>query len=313
MGNAVQVFQTNNPSRWKRVKWTGRIMFFISLFILGVVVLAITLAKNPSTIVSSGNYSSRPDSSGLPAYHNKKIKGFKEYLANKEAEEFRSKQTTSTPQTSGQFIRAAFYTPWSGSKSVPSLERYGDKINTIFPEWFFIDTNNNIKLQSRIDSAGLAQMRLKNLGIMPMLTNFNSFKRDKEGKLSPDFDGNLIHEILNDTIKQHKFIQQVIDTLLTYNFQGINIDFEEIKETTNKPLTRFQKNLYAALHAKNLLVTQDVSAMDDSYDYEQLSNYNDYVILMAYDEFSGSTAPGPISDQKWVEDAVDQAAKKNGQ
>ncbi len=309
MGNA-QVFHTNNPSRWKRVKWTGRIMFFISVFILGVVVLAITLAQNPSTVVSSGNYSSSPDRSGLTSYHNKKIKGFKEYLANKEAEEFRSRQKTSNPKTSGQFIRAAFYTPWSGSKSIPSLQHYGDKINTIFPEWFFIDTNKNIKLQSRIDSTGLAQMRQKNLRILPMLTNFNSFKRDKEGKLAPDFDGDLIHEILNDTIKQHKFIQQVIDTLLTYNFQGINIDFEEIKEPTNKPLTRFQKNLYTALHAKKLLVTQDVSAMDDNYDFAKLSDYNDYVILMAYDEFNNSTAAGPISDQKWVEDAVDQAAKK---
>jgi len=173
MGNATQVFQTNNSSRWKKIKWTGRIMFFFSVFILGVVILAIVHAQNPSTVVSSGNYSGNQTSGELPSYHNKKIKGFKEYLAKKEAEEFRLKQTISSPKTSGQFIRAAFYTPWSGSKSVPSLERYGDKINTIFPEWFFIDTSNNIKLQSRIDSAGLAQMRRRNLRIMPMLTNFN--------------------------------------------------------------------------------------------------------------------------------------------
>jgi poly-beta-1,6 N-acetyl-D-glucosamine synthase len=310
MGNSVQVFQTNNPTRWKSIKWTGRIIFFISVFVLGVVILAVVLAKNPSTIVTSGQYFSNPDSSGLPSSHSKKIKGFKEYLAKKETEEFRLNQTVSTPKTSGQFIRAAFYTPWFGSKSTPSLEHYGDKINTILPEWFFIDTNNNIKLQTRIDSAGLAQMRHKNLRIIPMLTNFNSFKRDKEGKLAPDFDGNLLHVILNDSIKQQKFIQQLIDTLLAYNFQGINIDFEEINEPTNKPLTRFQKNLYNALHQKNLLVTQDVSAMNDDYDFEKLSDYNDYVILMAYDEFNNSTVPGPISDQKWVEDAVDQAAKK---
>ncbi len=310
MGNATQVFQANSPSRWKKIKWTGRIIFFISIFILGVVVLAIILAQNPSTIVISGQYSGSQNNKGLPAHHNKKIKGFKDYLAKKEVEELRLKQKTSIPQTSGQFIRAAFYTPWSGSKSVPSLERYGDKINTIFPEWFFIDTNNNIKLQTRIDKAGLAQMRQRNLRIMPMLTNFNSSKRNKEGKLAPAFDGSLIHAILNDTIKQHKFIQHLLDTLIAYHFQGINIDFEELKETSNKPLTLFQKNLFNALHEKNLIVTQDVSAMNDDYDFEQLSNYNDYVILMAYDENSESTPAGPISDQKWVEDAVDQAAKK---
>ncbi len=310
MNNSSQIFQTNNPSRWKKIKWTGRIIFFISLFVLAIVILAITLAQNPSTIVSSGEYYGNQTNGELPAYHNKKIKGFKDYLAKKEAQELQEKQTTSTPKTSGQYIRSAFYTPWSGSKSVPSLERYGDKINTIFPEWFFIDTSNNIKLQTRIDSAGLAQMRQKNLRIIPMLTNFNSSKKDKEGKLAPDFDGALIHTILTDTVKQHTFIQQLLDTLTAYNFQGINIDFEEITEPTNKPLTGFQKNLYNALHQKNLLVTQDVSAMNDAYDFEQLSNYNDYVILMAYDEYSNSGAPGPICDQKWVEDAVDRAAQK---
>ena len=310
MANSSQIFQTNNPSRWKKIKWTGRIIFFISLFVLAVVILAVALAQNPSTNIISGEYSGNRDSAMLPAAGSKKIKGFKDFLAKKEREELRAKQSGNVNKTSGQFIRSAFYTPWSGSKSTASLEHYGDKINTIFPEWFFIDTNNNIKLQTRIDSAGLAEMRQNNLRIMPMLTNFNSSKKDKEGKLLPDFDGALIHTILNDTLKQQKFIRQLIDTLTAYNFQGINIDFEEITESSNKPLTGFQKNLYAALHAKNLLVTQDVSVMNNDYDFEQLSNYNDYIILMAYDQYNNSSDSGPICDQKWVEDAIDQAAKK---
>jgi peptidoglycan-N-acetylglucosamine deacetylase len=310
MDKSSQIFQTNNPSRWKKIKWTGRIIFLVLLFVLVVVILAIALAKNPSTVVNTGQYSGEEDSLGYTAYHNKKIKGFKQFLADKEREELQAKQSNKINKTSGQFIRSAFYTPWSGSKSTASLEHYGDKINTIFPEWFFIDTNNNIKLQTRIDSAGLAQMQQNNLRIMPMLTNFNSSKKDKEGKPAADFDGALIHTILNDTLKQQKFIQQLIDTLTAYNFEGINIDFEEIKESSNKPLTRFQKNLYNALHTKNMLVTQDVSVMNNDYDFEQLSNYNDYIILMAYDEFNNSGGPGPICDQKWVEDAVDQAAKK---
>ena len=39
-------------------------------------------------------------------------------------------------------------------------------------------------------------------------------------------------------------------------------------------------------------------------------NYNDYVILMAYDQFSDGTGPGPICHQKWIEGAVDDAIKK---
>ena len=283
-------------------------MFLITLFVLSVVVLAIILAQNPSSSILPGEYTS---SKGIPPSHYKKINAFKVFLDKKEKEDLLKKQSKNINKTSGQFIRAAFYTPWSRSNAGRSLDRNGDKINVIFPEWFFIDTNNNIRLQTRIDSSGLAQMRQKNLRIMPMLTNFNSSKKDKEGNLAPDFDGTLIHGILNDTVKQKIFIQQLVDTLTAYNFQGINIDFEEMIEPTNKPLTRFQKNLYDALHAKNMVVTQDVSAMNDDYDFEQLAKYNDYVILMAYDEFSDvKSGPGPICAQKWVEDVLDDAAKK---
>ncbi|MCX6313388.1 MAG: glycosyltransferase [Sphingobacteriales bacterium] len=309
MQPSSQIFHTNSPSRWKRVKWTSRVIIVIVLFAVLVVVLAIMLARNPTATLSPGIYSGNNDSVTLSTYHNKKIKGFKDFLLTREKEENKKRDSAIFNKTSGAFIRAAFYTPWSGSKSVPSLERYGDKINVIFPEWFFIDAKNS-SIETRIDSAGLSQMRKKNLRIMPMLTNFNSFKKDKNGELRPDFDGSLIHTILNDTIKQQKFIQQIIDTLLAYHFQGINVDFEEITEPTNLPLTRFQKKLYTALHAQNLIVTQDVSAMNDDYDFEKLSAYNDYVILMAYDQYSNSSGPGPICDQKWVEEAVNQAAKK---
>ena len=309
MQPSSQIFHTNSPSRWKRVKWTSRVIIVIVLFAVLVVVLAIMLARNPTATLSPGIYSGNNDSVTLSTYHNKKIKGFKDFLLTREKEENKKRDSAIFNKTSGAFIRAAFYTPWSGSKSVPSLERYGDKINVIFPEWFFIDAKNS-SIETRIDSAGLSQMRKKNLRIMPMLTNFNSFKKDKNGELRPDFDGSLIHTILNDTTKQQKFIQQIIDTLLAYHFQGINVDFEEITEPTNLPLTRFQKKLYTALHAQNLIVTQDVSAMNDDYDFEKLSAYNDYVILMAYDQYSNSSGPGPICDQKWVEEAVDQAAKK---
>jgi len=307
MDNFSQIFQTNSPSRWKRIKWTGRIIFLITLFVLGVVVLAIILAQNPSSSILPGEYTSNK---GIPPSHYKKINAFKDFLDKKEKEDLRKRQSKNVNKTSGQFIRAAFYTPWSRSNAEMSLDHNGDKINVIFPEWFFIDTNDNIKLQTRIDSAGLSLMRQKNLRILPMLTNFNSSKKDKEGRLAPDFDGSLIHGILNDTVKQKIFIQQLVDTLTAYNFQGINIDFEELTEPTNKPLSRFQKNLYNALHERNMLVTQDISEMNDDYDSKQLANYNDYVVLMAYDHFNNSTGPGPICDQKWVEDVLDGAAKK---
>ena len=59
-----------------------------------------------------------------------------------------------------------------------------------------------------------------------------------------------------------------------------------------------------------MTVTMDVAVKNDDYDYEKLSLYNDYIILMAYDQFSKSSKAGPISAQKWIEEALDWTAAK---
>ncbi len=233
---------------------------------------------------------------------NKKYKGFKDFLEKKTLEDSLKSNKRFYPDTANNnpYIRAAFYTPWNQAASLPNLEAYGDNLNTIFPEWFFIDTLT-YKLQTRIDSAGLAVMKQKQLRIMPIFNNFHTGK---------DFDGKLLHVILNDSVKRSAIIKQLTDTLSFYKLQGINIDFEELVEKTNDPLTQFQKELYQALHPLGFTVTMDVAVKNNDYDYEKLSAYNDYIILMAYDQFSNTTLPGPVCAQKWIEEAIDWTAAK---
>ena len=308
MSQSPQVFQTNKTTRWKSVQWTSRVLAVIAIFFLVVLGLAYIFASRPSFPSmqdKAKEYEKKLDPSNpltLATNQNKKYKGFKDFLAKKEKEDSLKKLKKLSDQTQKlPYIRAAFYTPWTAVTSLPDLEKNGDKLNTIFPEWFFIDSNN-FTLQARIDSAGLAMMRLKHLRIMPMISNFNSSKQD--------FDGNLLHLILNDTIKRQKFIQQILDTFTYYNFQGINIDFEQLTEPTNEPLTNFQSNLYHTLHSSGLVVTMDLEPKNNDYDYKKLSACNDFVILMAYDEFNNSTGPGPISAQRWIEEAVDWASER---
>ncbi|MEO5782720.1 MAG: polysaccharide deacetylase family protein, partial [Ginsengibacter sp.] len=310
MSNASQVFQTQKGIRWKSVQWTTRVLAIIAIFLLVVLCLALfsgSLPSMPNRQQKARDYQLQMDPSSplsIPFYQNKKIKGFKEFLTNKEKEDSVRKLKKIASGNNAEkipYIRAAFYTPWTANTSLPDLEKYGDKLNTIFPEWFFIDPIT-LRIQTRIDSAGLALMRLKNLRIMPMLSNFNSSLKN--------FDGNLLHKILADTLVRNKLIQQVIDTLTHYNFSGINVDFEELVEKTSEPLTSFQKKLYESLHAHGMRVTMDVEPKNNDYDYKKLSDYNDYVILMAYDQSNNQSGPGPVSAQKWIEDALDWTASR---
>jgi cellulose synthase/poly-beta-1,6-N-acetylglucosamine synthase-like glycosyltransferase/spore germination protein YaaH/peptidoglycan/xylan/chitin deacetylase (PgdA/CDA1 family) len=308
MSESVQIFQAADPRRWRNFKWSLRILMMIALFFIVVLTVAIISGTSPSIPnleAKSKAYQQKMDPTNpltLSQSANKRYKGFKDFLNKKIKEDSlknvkaRNGKIQNIPN-----IRAAFYTPWTGRTSLPDLDKYGINLNVIFPEWFFIDTITH-RLQTRIDSAGLALMQQKKLRIMPILNNFNSSKKD--------FDGSLLHDILNNDAKRKSFIIQLADTLTYYHLDGINVDFEELKEPTNAPLVLFQKELYETLHARGMTVTMDVAVDNNDYDYEKLSAYNDYIVLMAYDQFNNSTGPGPISAQKWIEGAVERAAKK---
>jgi peptidoglycan-N-acetylglucosamine deacetylase len=308
MTEGNQIFQTNTQKRWRNFKWSFRVLLLIALFFLIVLAVALLRGTNPSLPAleeKSKTYLGKLDPSNpltISQGLNKKYRGFKDFLIKKTREDsVKNLKQNRNAAVDIPLIRAAFYTPWKGSTSLPDLEKYGKNLNVIFPEWFFIDANTHL-LQTRIDSAGLRLMRNKGLRIMPMLSNFNSLKKD--------FDGSLLHLILNDKSKRAQFIRQLSDTLSFYHLQGINTDFEELVEKTNEPLTIFQKELYEELHAKAMTVTMDVAVKNEDYDYQKLSVYNDYIILMAYDQFNSSSLPGPISAQKWIEEALDWTAKK---
>ncbi|MEN9447339.1 MAG: Poly-beta,6-N-acetyl-D-glucosamine synthase [Bacteroidota bacterium] len=310
MQHKGQIFQTDNKVRYYSFKWAGRIFLFLSVFLFIVVGITFYKEKNPTALDYQNEVDSYRSNFTIPADNaktkhikNVKYKGIKDFLLKKVIKEDHSyKPTVQKNKATTKYVRAAFFTAWDKAASMASLQKYGNKINIIFPEWFFIDPKNPSRIINKIDLEALDTMRSKGIKIMPMLSNFNSDKQS--------FDGKLLHEILINPNIQQQFIQNLVDTLSLYKLQGINVDFEELIEKTNEPLNNFQQKLYNTLHSKGLIVTQDVAVDNADYDFEKLINYNDYIVLMAYDQYNNNTQPGPIAGEKWVEKMVDLAAAK---
>ena len=86
------------------------------------------------------------------------------------------------------------------------------------------------------------------------------------------FRGDIVHRIINDKQKKERLISDIIKVLQKNNFAGVNVDFEELQEKKNETLVSFQKELYQKLHAKGLLVTQNVAPFNDDYNFSELSN-----------------------------------------
>jgi peptidoglycan-N-acetylglucosamine deacetylase len=301
-----QIFQTNNPTRWQRFKWGGRFILFLMVMAIAVVTIALKNLYMPSLPQVRGQVMKEVLQSDKPTTElAKNYQGFRKFIDDKWKRGAGYRQEDSLDNQKGTLanidslgIRAAFYVAWD-AQAFFSLKRNINKMNLVIPEWFFLDAKGD-SVYTNIDKRGQAVIKASGVKVMPMLTN----------NINGVFRGDVIHRILNNPAKKEKLISDLIRLIKQHGFAGINIDLEELIEENNETLSNFQKELYTRFHAENLLVSQDVMPFNEDYEYSALGKYNDYVFLMAYDEHSSDTKPGPICSQRWIEAAVDQLAKK---
>ncbi|MEO6187675.1 MAG: polysaccharide deacetylase family protein [Ginsengibacter sp.] len=305
MGNDRQVFQTSSRWRWRTFKWSGRLMIFIIIAMVPVIIVTLARGIKPSlplltNISDSLHRLVNPITpAGFDKKEIRKYKGFSKFLLAREKIESLKNYH---PPVSSQQVRAAFYVDWD-PQAFSSLQKNIDKLNMVVPEWFFIDPATDT-LRPDIDLNALNLMKKNKVKIIPVIDNINGQKGVGE------FDGTIIHRIVNNTAKRERLIADIIKYLKQYDLQGINIDFEELQEKSDEPITAFQKELYEKCHAQHLLVTQDVMPYNEDFNFKKLSVYNDYMFLMAYDEHYSSSTPGDVCSQKWVEKVLDEAAKE---
>lgn len=303
--NSNQIFQTDSKRRWTTVKWTSRVIIFLVVFVFSVVVVTVYNAVNPSLPQikeKAERFSNRLNPNykfTLVSKENRKYKGFEDFLTKKIKED--SIKNVRNKEINAKTIRGAFYVTWDKA-SLNDLRTNASKLNTIYPEWFFIDPIT-YRLQTRIDTAGLAIMKRHKLSIQPL---FNNFLTSKDPNKRGDFSGKLLHKLLTDATIRKNIIDDIVNVLKKYKLQGVNVDFEELIETKNEYLTNFQRELYEKLHSNGFIVSMDVLPNNMDFDYKQLGKYNDYVILMAYDQYSDVAKPGSISSQKWIEEQMDK-------
>lgn len=305
-----QVFQSANANRWQRVKWGSRTLAV--LFALLIVAFLMALGNVGGGIntpkLKENEYRPLKDTQSF-VYKNselaRKYYGFRKFIGQKEAR-IREPYQASLPanfrnitsNTAPCAIRSAFFVDWD-PQSYYSLQRNINKLNLVIPEWFFLNPATDT-LTTAIDPQALAIMQKSGVNIMPMLSNV----------FHEVFRGDVVHRIVTNPAKKQRLINDLIRTLQRHHFAGVNVDFEDLVEQSDEALVLFQKELYEALQAHHLLVTQDVVPFNGDYNYDALARYNDFLFVMAYDEFSEATKPGPVAEQKWIEAALAEATKK---
>lgn len=134
-------------------------------------------------------------------------------------------------------------------------------------------------------------------------------------KVWPIFSNNSMKETTSEIMKDYKLreelINQIVDKVKKYNLDGVNIDFEYMKEEDKDLFSRFIIELKPRIKELGKVVSVDVTAPDGSpdwslcFDRNVIGNVADYIMFMAYDQHGEYVKTegeeGTVAGFDWVE------------
>lgn len=128
-------------------------------------------------------------------------------------------------------------------------------------------------------------------------------------------DPDALHELVSQKANRSRLINNLTELAYEKGYDGINIDFEMMRAADKAYFTTFLKELKGALGKdKSLSVAVFARTAADTwstpYDYKEIGNIADQVIVMAYDYSYVNTAPGPIAPLWWVQNVADYMVKQ---
>jgi cellulose synthase/poly-beta-1,6-N-acetylglucosamine synthase-like glycosyltransferase/peptidoglycan/xylan/chitin deacetylase (PgdA/CDA1 family)/spore germination protein YaaH len=190
--------------------------------------------------------------------------------------------------------RIGFYVNWD-AESFASLRQNVTRLDKLIPQWLHITSADGAvrldKPSKHRQVLAYVRTRKPNLPIVPLVDNFNSERMKWEGA--------EIAAMLTNSIARAHVIEHLLKFVRAHDFAGINIDFEDVPASAQGALETFMRELYTRFHALGLEVSESVPLNSPKIDYRELARWNDYLILMAYDQHWSTGRAGPLASQQW--------------
>ena len=121
-------------------------------------------------------------------------------------------------------------------------------------------------------------------------------------------EGWSVKELLSNADSRRNLIDNLINEVINLECEGINIDFEYIRDDNGEDYAQFIRELSIRCREEGLVVSTDnppPKAYNQQYNYEILGDCVDYVIIMGYDEYTkANNEPGPVASIGYVESGI---------
>ena len=170
-------------------------------------------------------------------------------------------------------------------------------LNEVSPSYFNLNEDGSLYLTPKLDQEFIDEMHERGMKVTPFLSNHWN---KQAGRNALDN-----REVLSD---------RIVEVIEEYDLDGINVDIENVTEKDRENYTDFIRLLrekLPTLKSVSVAVAANPNGWTEgwhgSYDYEQLGEYADYLMIMAYDESYPGGPEGPIASESWVEKGINYA------
>lgn len=188
----------------------------------------------------------------------------------------------------------------AGNSGIDNNIATASGVNVLAPTWYSVtDSSGSMSCYA---SAGLVnKMHQRGTDVWALVSDFDTNVDFAALYSSKKARTNMVNTLINDAEK--------------YGFDGINLDFENIKSAYAKDYLQFVRELSIACERKGLVLSTDnykPEAYNRCYNLKEQSRFVDYVIVMAYDEHYAGTDAGSVASLPFVKEAVEATVQLVG-
>ena len=169
-------------------------------------------------------------------------------------------------------------------------------VNVIAPTWFTLSDNEG-NYESLASRSYVEKAHAMGLQVWAVIDNFS---REITKNVQSE-------ELLSKTSVRKKLIDSLMDEADTYGFDGINLDFESLKEEAGVHYIQFIRELSVACRKKGLVLSVDnyvPAPYNRFYNRREQGIVADYVIIMGYDEHYAGGDAGSVASLGYVEKGI---------
>ena len=187
--------------------------------------------------------------------------------------------------------------------SVHSFLAHADKIDTIVPAWYTVDSLGFVS--GGPNPLVLDAARAHHVPVMPIVANINFLQDD-------------FHKLLTTPSAPRQMVAQLLRACKDYGYVGFQFDFEDVNWSDRDIFSTMVAESAAAFHDQGLKLT--IATVPNApgaagetaysawifenwraaYDLAALAKSVDLICLMTYDQHTRYTAPGPVAGWSWT-------------